>query len=685
MALKSQSKQASPDSVPEPAADLGREVCGQLEIAEKHEWLVTNGIGGYASGTVPGVLSRRYHGLLVAALRPPVGRTLVIAKLEELAKYGATAYSLSTNRWASGAVDPAGYQYIERFHLEGTTPVWTLSCADARIEKRVWMPWGANTTFVQYTLVEASGPLELELKILANYCDFHSNTCADDWRMAVDRVENGLRLTASEGATPVFARSTGAACEPAHIWYRDFHLAAERERGLDDRADHLFAGTFRTRLSAGEIVTIVFSTEQDQALDGRAAYRDHAAREKSVVSRWTAAQPRAAPRAPSWIRQLVLAAGQFIVRRALPDLSDGRSVIAGYHWFGDWGRDTMIALPGLSLVTGRPEIARKILLSFARFVDHGMIPNHFPDGGGPPEYNTVDASLWFFEAAHQYYAATRDKGTLSVLFPVLREILQAYNTGTRYRIGADAADGLLSAGEPGVQLTWMDAKVGDRPVTPRAGKAVEVNALWYNALVSMGEFARVMGQPAQDYERAAGRVRQSFAKFWNASAGCCFDVVDLPGGGNDSSLRPNQIFAVSLPASPLSPEQQRNVVDVCARDLLIPHGLRSLAPRDPQYHGRYAGGPYERDSAYHQGTAWGWLLGPFVLAHLRVYQDPRQAASFLEPMARQVPRYGLGTLGEIFDGDPPFTPRGCIAQAWTVGEILRAWHACQSFQKTNAG
>ncbi|HXN23729.1 MAG TPA: amylo-alpha-1,6-glucosidase [Candidatus Dormibacteraeota bacterium] len=654
-------------------------------MAERREWLVTNGIGGYASGTLPGVLSRRYHGLLVAALRPPLGRNLLVAKLEELARCDATAFPLSTNRWASGAIDPAGYQHIERFRLEGTTPVWTFACGGSRIEKRVWMQWGANTTFVQYTLVKAQGPLELDAKLLVDYCDFHSSASAGDWRMAVEPLTNGLRITAFEGATKIFARSASATCEVAHIWYRDFHLAIETERGLGDRADHLFAGIFRARLSVGESVTIVLSTEEAEALDGASSYKEHTAREKSLLARWIAAQPRVAPRAPSWIQQLVLAADQFIVRRALPDLSDGRSVIAGYHWFGDWGRDTMIALPGLSLVTGRPEITRKILLSFARLVDRGMLPNHFPDAGGPPEYNTVDAALWFFEATREYYAATRDRATLSILYPVLREILQAYKSGTRYHIAVEAADGLLFAGEPGVQLTWMDAKVGDHVVTPRVGKAVEVNALWYNALVGMAELARVMGQPAEDYQRAAASVKQNFAKFWNASADCCHDVIDVPGDGNDSSLRPNQIFAVSLPASPLSPEQQRKVVDVCARDLLVPHGLRSLAPGDPQYHGRYAGGPQERDAAYHQGTAWGWLLGPFVLAHLRVYQDPNLAASFLQPTAEQVCSYGLGTLGEIFDGDPPFTPRGCIAQAWTVGEILRAWHACQSFQKTTVG
>jgi predicted glycogen debranching enzyme len=291
----------------------------------------------------------------------------------------------------------------------------------------------------------------------------------------------------------------------------------------------------------------------------------------------------------------------------------------------------------------------------------------------------MDAALWYVEAVRQYFAETRDTQTLEFLFPVLAGIIEAYARGTRHQIKMDPGDGLVIAGAPGVPLTWMDARVGDRPVTPRTGKPVEINALWYNALATLAQFARALGKPHEPHERMAERTRQGFQRFWNPEAGCCFDVLDTPEGTNDASLRPNQIFAVSLPASPLTPEQQRGVVDVCARRLLTSYGLRSLAPGEPEYQGRYAGGPRERDAAYHQGTVWGWLLGPFVLAHLRVYQDAALAASFLEPMGHQLHSYGLGTLAEIYDGDPPFAPRGCIAQAWTVGEVLRAWHACQAF------
>jgi predicted glycogen debranching enzyme len=302
-----------------------------------------------------------------------------------------------------------------------------------------------------------------------------------------------------------------------------------------------------------------------------------------------------------------------------------------------------------------------------------MLPNNFPDAGGKPEYNTVDAALWYFESIRQYFEATQDAVTLQKLFPVLAGMIDAHIAGTRYHIHVDPADGLLYAGAPGVQLTWMDAKIGDWVVTPRAGKPVEINALWINALETMAGFARLLAKPSEAYERLSAKAKKSFQKFWNAERNCCFDVVDSPGTGNDAALRPNQIFAVSLPVSPLAPEQQKAAVDVCARQLLTSHGLRSLAPGEPGYTGHYGGSPRDRDAAYHQGTVWGWLLGPFALAHYRVYQDREAALRFLEPLGRQIYSSGLGTVSEIFDGDAPFTPRGCISQAWTVAEVLRAW------------
>ena len=651
---------------------FGREVCGNLQAAESREWLITNGIGGFASGTIAGGMTRRYHGLLIAALQPPVGRTHLVAALDEIVRYGGKEFALATHRWASGVVEPAGFQHVEGFRLEGTTPVWTYALGDARLEKRLWMQQGANTTYVQYTLLEASAPIEMELKALVNYRDFHASTHAGDWKMRVDAVEHGVRVVAFDGASPFYLKSAEALCEARHEWYRDCFLAAERERGLDDREDHLFAAHFRAKLPLGESVTIVSTTEETAALDGKVARVQRAAHEAKIVA-WNTRSNAISAGSPDWLRQLVLAADQFIVKRALPDEPDGRSVIAGYHWFGDWGRDTMIALPGLTLTTGRVEVARQILLAFAKYVDGGMLPNNFPDAGGKPEYNTVDAALWYFEAVRQYFAATRDTQALQILFPVLAGMIDAHLKGTRYRIHVDAADGLLYAGEPGVQLTWMDAKIGDWVVTPRIGKAVEINALWINALATMTQLARELKISSGTYQTLSSKAKDGFQKFWNAERQCCYDVIDAPGLGNDASLRPNQVLAVSLPISPLSPKQQKAVVDVCAAQLLTPYGLRSLAPGETGYQGHYGGGPRERDAAYHQGTVWAWLLGPFALAHHRVYGDRVAALRFLEPLEASIQRYGLGTLGEIFDGDAPFAPKGCVAQAWSVGEVLRAW------------
>jgi len=652
---------------------FGREVCGNLEAAESREWLVTNGIGGYASGTIAGGMTRRYHGLLIAALQPPVGRMHLVAGLDELVRCGGSEFALATHLWASGAVEPQGFQYIDRFCLDGSTPVWTYAFSDARLEKRVWMQQGTNTTYVGYTLLEGSAPVEMELKALVNYRDFHASTHAGDWRMRVEPVEHGVRVVAFDGAAPFYLKSLEAVCEPRHEWYRDCYLALEHERGLDDREDDLFAALFRAKLSAGESVTIVSTTEENAALDGETARLERAAHGAKIAAAWTAERNAISTGSTEWLRQLALAADQFIVKRALPDKPDGRSVIAGYHWFGDWGRDTMIALPGLTLATGRPEVARQILLAFAKYVDAGMLPNNFPDAGSKPEYNSVDAALWYVEAVRQYFAATRDAQTLQTLFPTLAGMIDAHVKGTRYQIHVDPSDGLLYAGEPGVQLTWMDAKVGDWVVTPRTGKAVEINALWINALETMARLAPVCKGSSDVYQVLSSKAKEGFHKFWNATRSCCYDVIDAPGLGNDASLRPNQILAVSLPVSPLAQEQQKAIVDLCAAQLLTPYGLRSLAPGEAGYHGQYGGGPRERDAAYHQGTVWAWLLGPFALAHHRVYADRVAALRFLEPLGAAIQRYGLGTLGEIFDGDAPFAPKGCIAQAWSVGEVLRAW------------
>ncbi len=570
-----------------PLLDVGREICGGLDTAEPREWLCANGIGGFASGTVAGLSTRRYHGLLVAALKPPVGRTLLVTKLDETFEYAGAARELYANRWADGALGPHGYRLIERFHLDGTTPVWTFACADAQLDKRVWMEPGANTTYVRYALVRGSASATLAFKVMVNYRDFHSATHAGGWRMAVASVPHGLSVTAYEGARPFVILAESATVEPAHEWYLGYGLAREADRGLDAADDNLHVGTFRITLEPGAAVTVALSAEATPSLDGEAAWARRVAHESEVLARWRTAHPTPVP---GFVDRLALAADQFVVRRPLADDPDAMSVIAGYHWFGDWGRDTMISLPGLCLATGRSDVARRILTTFARFVDQGMLPNVFPDSGEKPEYNTADAALWYVEAVRAYHAATDDADLIRELFPVLADMIGWHERGTRYGIGADAADGLLRAGEPGVQVTWMDAKVGDRVVTPRTGKPVEINALWYNALRAMGTLARVAGQQETTWNQMAERAVAGFERFWNEAAGACFDVIDGPGGA-DATLRPNQIFAVSLAASPLSPERQRRLVETCARHLLTSFGLRSLGPGEPAYTGRYGGGP----------------------------------------------------------------------------------------------
>lgn len=432
---------------------LGREIAGDFEAAESREWLVTNGMGGFASGTVAGLLTRRYHGLLMAALRPPLGRTLLLAKLDETALYNEHLYPFYANRWTHGVIDPLGYQNIEHFHLEGTMPVWRFACGDALVEKRVWMQQGANTTYIHYRLTRASQPLTLTLKALVNYRDYHSLTQALSWQMDIIPMKQGLCVLAFAGAVPIYLLARGSSDRlsilPAHNWYRGFELSLETERGLSDREDHLHVGTIQATLQPGETLTLVASTEPAPNLEGEVALASQQVGEQKLLKAWKAAQPIDAKDSPLWIKHLLLAADQFIVSRASRAEPNGKTIIAGYPWFGDWGRDTMISLPGLTLSTHRSGIARSILRTFAQYVDQGMLPNRFPDVGEVPEYNTVDATLWYFEAIWAYYLATEDDGLLRELFPVLAEIIDWHCRGTRYNIHLDPVDGLLYAGEGG--------------------------------------------------------------------------------------------------------------------------------------------------------------------------------------------------------------------------------------------
>ncbi|MGB0561456.1 MAG: amylo-alpha-1,6-glucosidase [Spirulinaceae cyanobacterium] len=728
------------------------QICNDLSQSEPREWLVTNGIGGYACGTIAGLLTRHYHGLLVAALKPPLERTLLLTKLDEQVEYGGQTYALSSDRWADGAVTGGGHEHLEQFHLEGTVPVWTFACGPARIEKRVWLEQGANTTYVRYTITEAAQPLALTLKALVNYRDHHGNTQGEGWQMQVTPQEQGLKIVAFAGATPLYLFAPQATVTPQHTWYKGYRLAVEAYRGIHPYDDHLYAGTVEICLSAGESFTFVASTDATPELDGFAALQRQQAHEQGLTRAWETAieppklpkiikpkprpvappptppkpappppelsffewllslvglwrpepQPEPEPVAPAppppppapepepepepeplaipdWVAQLILAADQFVVDRPIPgpasEAQPGKTVIAGYPWFGDWGRDTMIALPGLAITTGRPELAKPILQTFAKYLDQGMLPNVFPEAGTMPSYNTVDAVLWYFEAVWAYWLATKDQAFVAELFPVLGSVIDWHQRGTRYNIHL-AEDGLIYAGEPGVQLTWMDAKIGDWVVTPRIGKPVEINALWYNALLIMVEFAKTLRRSVDPYQSLAQKAKASFQKFWNAELGYCYDVLDGPGG-HDAALRPNQVLAVGLPLlaknALLRPEQQQAVITVVQEQLLTPYGLRSLAPDHPDYKGQYGGDPLQRDGSYHQGPVWGWLIGPFVQAHLNVHNDPQAALEFLTPMGEHLQTGCVGSLSEIFDGDAPHHPRGAFAQAWTVAEVLRTY------------
>ena len=649
---------------------FGRAICGDLGQAERREWWLGNGLGAYAAGTVAGTLTRRYHGLLIAPVFPPLGRWLVFAKADATVLDGDREIPLFGNRWGGGAINPEGYIHLESFHLHGRMPVWRYALGERVIEQRIWLEPGANTVYVAYRLESADidQDLRLRVRLLVNARDHHVSMGSSGFTPRVQAVGEQLHVTYPDRFTLRF-RAAGGRFQTGWDWIENFDLPIERERGLPDRDAHLCVGHALLTLRPGRWVGIAASLRDDASADLDAALQRFLDRERALLDR---ARLHLADSPPDWIEQLTLAADSFLFARPLPDLPDGESVIAGYPWFGDWGRDTMIALSGLTLATGRLDSARRILLTFARFVDRGMLPNVFPGAGETPDYNTVDAGLWYFEAWRAYLEASDDWAALAEVFPVLAGMIDWHVRGTRYRIGMDPADGLIHAGEPGVQLTWMDAKVGDWVVTPRIGKPVEINALWYNALNIMADFAGRLGRPTAPYAELATKARQGFQRFVRPVGAGLFDVLDGPAG-EDPTPRPNQIFAVSLPHSPLDPEIQQIVVRVCGRELLTSYGLRSLAPDHPDYHLHYLGGVWERDGGYHQGPVWGWLLGHYALAEHRVHGDAAVAQARLQPIRDHLLDAGLGTVSEILDGAPPHAPRGAPAQAWSVACVLEAW------------
>ena len=654
---------------------FAKDVCGNLDLALGKEWLETNGLGGFASSTIVGMNTRRYHGLLVAATKPPVGRIVMLSKFEEALCVDGHSFELGVNRYP-GVIHPQGFQYLRQFRLD-PFPVFTYEVEDVQITRTVFMVHGENSTVIQYdVLAGGRQKVELELRPLLAFRDYHSTSHENgSLNPAVEQRRGIASFRPYEGLPALHLAHNAIRVESATgSWYRNFEYDVERERGLDFQEDLFNPCTLRFDLNAGPASIIASTEPRDAATVGSLRAQEIRRRDDIAANAPPGPSIRTAlgpSRRDDLIRTLTLAADQYIVARGAE-----KTVIAGYHWFSDWGRDTMIALPGLTLPTDRHDVAKSILKTFAQAVDKGMLPNRFPDAGEQPEYNTVDATLWFFEAARAYLAYTGDAEFVrSRLYKVLADIIQWHMRGTRYNIQMDSA-GLLNSGEQGVQLTWMDAKVGDWVVTPRHGKAVEIQALWYNALSTMGEFATLFGdvQGQKKYRTMSALTHWSFNRvFWNEAAGCLYDVVN--DSVADASIRPNQIFAVSLHHSILPLNRAHQVVEVVQKHLLTPYGLRSLSPEDEHYKGRYEGGSTERDGAYHQGTVWPWLIGPFLSAYIKVngYSEAAraQAEEWLKPLEAHLFDAGLGHISEIFDGDAPHRPAGCVAQAWSVAEVLR--------------
>ncbi len=631
--------------------------------AISREWLETNGLGGFSSSTIIGLNTRRYHGLLTAATKPPVGRIVMLSKFEETLVIDDRRYELSANQYP-GAVHPKGFEHQVGFRLD-PFPVFTYEVEGLRLEKTVCMVQGENTTVIHYELDGASGnshSIKLEIRPLIAFRDYHSTTHENsslnaqvESEVAITTVRPYSDLPALHFAHDICETDTNG------FWYRNFQYAVEQERGLDFVEDLFSPCCWSFDLNAHAQARIIASNESHdvrQADDLRETERNRRKQMKQAE-------------ADPIVEALTEAADQFIAARGAQ-----KTVIAGYHWFSDWGRDTMIALTGLMLSTGRAEIAKSVLSEFALHVDRGMLPNRFPDAGETPEYNTVDATLWFFEAVRALAQYTGDYDFIREnLYAVLTDIIDWHVKGTRYNIHVDT-DGLLVSGEPGVQLTWMDAKVGDWVVTPRHGKPVEIQALWYNALRVMEQLAGKFKdtKTKKRYAAMAERARDSFQElFWNAETGCLYDVVNEEM--RDGSIRPNQVLAVSLTNSMVPRERAESILRVVERELLTPRGLRTLAPKDPQYRGRYEGNPSSRDGVYHQGTVWPWLMGPYITAYVKTFGTKvcrDFAAEWLRNFDPHLREACLGQVSEIFDGDEPHTPRGCVAQAWSVAELLRA-------------
>lgn len=644
------------------------------------EWLVTNGLGGYASGTIAGVPTRKYHGLFVPNLTVPKGRYLLISRCDEEVTLEDRRSILGGVEFSDTHMESDTHWHLQEFRLDHRIAVWRFDLGGRVLEKSVFMVQNQNTVCVRYRLL-AGEPLTLCIRPFVSFRrhdDLPSREIDRPFVLSICQGRHEVQLA----HTPLVLRM---GLRPRHGVFvaegrhaADFLYRIERSRGDPHYESAFSPGCFRDTLARDRPLAFVASTQPWEALefDVGAALAAERRRTRRLLAR-----AREAVGDP-FAEQLVMAADQFIVlpgaRLEESVLADAagrelRTVIAGYHWFGDWGRDTMISLEGLTLRTGRWREAGAILRTFANYVQDGLLPNLFPEGERQALYHTVDATLWYFHAISRYLESVDDRSALRELFPVLESIVTHHLQGTRFGIRVDPADGLIMAGTEDLPLTWMDAKLDDWVVTPRRGKPVEIQALWYNALELMADWARGLGQPDDAYREHARRCREAFnRRYWNPASGCLFDVLDGPDG-DDAAIRPNQIFAVSLPHAVLAENRWPAVVQTAMRHLLTPYGLRTLSPEHPDYKRSYHGDLRARDAAYHQGTVWPWLLGHFIDAFLRVHGDRRAARRLLSGFEAHLHEAGVGSISEIFDAETPFNAHGCIAQAWSVAEVLRAW------------
>jgi predicted glycogen debranching enzyme len=662
------------------------------EVLLSREWLVTNGLGGYASGTISGAITRRYHGLLIAALPAPLGRIVMWSHVSEFLRFGSKdVVSLGAEERAGGQLDLPGADFLREFRLEDGLPVWTYHVRDIVLEKRVILPHLQNTVHVSYRVLSGKSGPRLELRPAFHFR--HHETSVDEGSAGpykLSSVGDRFEIAAprAQGFPPLrmklCRRDSAFTISTKKI--RQVIYRTEQSRGYAHEGDLWSPGFFHVDLEKTDPATLVGSTESWDIVEVLSPEDALAAERERRRRLLQDASPKARRKFPA---ELIFAADQFVITpagrfeeaaRAHAAGDEVRTVIAGYHWFTDWGRDTMISLEGLTLLTGRWLEAGYILRTFARYIRDGLIPNMFPEGAKEGVYHTADATLWFFHALGRYLRITKDSNTLKLLLPSLIDIAEHYIRGTRFNIHVDPNDGLLVQGEEGYQLTWMDAKMGDWVVTPRRGKAVEINALWYNALRLLADWLRGNDNEtsAQRYEQFADRARDSFNnRFWFADGGHLYDVIDCNGQPNrfDVSCRPNQLFAISLDHPVLNPERWKSVVDVAEKKLLTSVGLRTLSPDDPDYKPIYAGDLRSRDGAYHQGTVWAWLIGPFVDAWLKVHPHDRSTArkKFLLGFPEHLSDAGIGTISEVFDAREPHNAGGCIAQAWSISEVLRAW------------